>query len=317
MLAISPGGGNQINPDSLLGYLEFHSVPDLRIPKADLASLWTKHGLPLGFLPGEIRPCDAYRRATAAAKQTIEVNWRGGKYTARLMVREVKSDATEIVRLMVREIVDSKNEVLDYATAGKITFYRTSNTVSTWHDWSLASEYNYDNFLQLAECTYDEFVNYHTRDTVRNLINKVIRSTNPVSIIPRSQGKFIPKRSHALLTGLKSLLSDLSSFANGEECNMDLIPIVNTAEQRELVARRAKIELTGELDNLVSELAEYLNKHNEASVSTAQRLTNRALELQERAREYEKLVNVRLNVLRTQLNEFISRVTVTESKSVV
>lgn len=233
------------------------------------------------------------------------------------MVREVKSDTSEIVRLLVREIVDSRNEVLNYATEGKFTFQRSSNTVSTWHDWSLTPEYNYDNILQWVEFTFDEFMNYHTRDTVRNLINKVIRSTNPVSIIPRSQGKFIPKRSHTVLTGLKSLLSDLRMFANGKDCTMDLIPIVNTAEQRELVARKAKIELTGELDTLVSELAEHLSKNNEASINTAQRLANKAHELQERAREYEKLVNVRLNVLRTQLNEFIGRVTVTENRDIV
>ena len=53
---------DQLNPDSLLGYLEFHALPDLQIRKDDLATLWTKHNLPHEFLPGEIRPCDAFRR---------------------------------------------------------------------------------------------------------------------------------------------------------------------------------------------------------------------------------------------------------------
>jgi len=44
---------DQLNPDALLGYLEFH----LQIRKDDLAALWKKHNLPHGFLPREIRPC--------------------------------------------------------------------------------------------------------------------------------------------------------------------------------------------------------------------------------------------------------------------
>jgi hypothetical protein len=114
-----------INPDTLLGYLEFHSVADFKIRKADLAGLWSKHNLPHEFLPGEIRPCDAFRRATTAAQGEVQANWNGSQYNALLLVREVKSDAGEIVRLLVREIVDSKNEVLDYGTAGKITFLET------------------------------------------------------------------------------------------------------------------------------------------------------------------------------------------------
>lgn len=313
-LAVNPSGGV---PESILGYLEFHSIPDLRILKADLANLWSKHNLPGEFLPGEIRPCDAFRRATATGQQTIKVNWNGGIYQSRMLVREVKCDISEIVRLLVREIVDSRNEVLDYATAGRIVFTRSNNKVSTKFEWGLSPEYNYENILQSIECTYDDFVNFHTRDTVRNLVHKLIRSCNPVNIIPRSQGKFIPRRNHSLLLDLKALLSDLQPFANREECRMDLIPIINSTDQRELVARRASVELTGELDTLVSDLAEHLQKGDDMKIDTVQRITNRALELQERAREYERLLNVRLKVLRSQLSEFIDRVTITEARNAV
>lgn len=307
MLAVSPKLNSQINPESLLGYLEFHSIPDLRVPKSDLAVLWSKHALPPEFLPGEIRTCDAFRRATAALKKTAQVNWQGSPYTARLLVREVKSDSNEIVRLLVREVVDSKNEVLDYATVGKIIFYRNSNTVHTHWNNNLLSEYAYDGVLRQMKNTYDEFVNYHTRDTVRNLVAKAIRYSNPVSIIPRSQGKFIPKKNHSLLLGVKSLMTDLQIYAKGQECTMDLIPIVNTAEQRELVARRAGIELAGELETLVAELADHLKGAKDININIVKRITNKSLELQDRVREYEKLVNVRLNVLRSQLAEFINR----------
>jgi len=307
-LAVSPNGDVQLNIESLLGYLEFHTVPNLRIHKDDLAALWKKHNLPQEFLPREIRPCDAFRRATATGQQTVQVNWNGGRYSARLLVREVKSDDSEIVRLLVREVVDSKNEVLDYAIAGKITFQRSNNTVSSQCEWHLTREYGYDAVLQQMEANYLEFINYHTGDTVRNLVQRVVRACNPVCIVRRSQGKFIPRKNHPLLLGLKALLSDLQPYANGEECRLDLIPVINSADQRELVARRASAELAAELDDLVAELADRLKKGSETNLNTAQRLTNRALELQDRVREYEKLLNVRMSVLRSQLNEFVNRV---------
>lgn len=311
-LAVSPSGNSQLNHDSLLGFIEFHAISDLRILKQDLASLWGKHRLPQELLNGEIRPCDAFRRASADAQQTVSVNWNGSQYKARLLVREVKSDDSEIIRLLVREVVDSRNEVLDYASAGKMAFQRDNNQVMTTCEWPLLSEFSYDSILQRVEQTYDEFVNFHTRDTLRNLVTKLIRATNPVSIISRSQGKFIPKAYHPLLLGLKGLLNDLRCYANGNECSVDLIPLVNSAEQRELVARRASVELTGEMDTLVSELAEHLKKGDQ-NLSTVQRLASRAIDIEERVKEYEKLLSIRLNVLRTQLGTFIDQVTVTKN----
>jgi hypothetical protein len=301
---------DQLNPDSLLGYLEFHSVADFKIRKDDLAALWSKHNLPADLLPGEIRPCDAFRRATAAAQGEVKVDWSGGQYDARLLVREVKCDAGEIVRLLVREIVDSKNEVLDYGTAGKITFTRNIGAVKTECSWGMLSEYGYDAVLRKMADTFDDFVLYHNRDTVRSLITRVIRSTNPVSIVAHSSGKFVPKKSKSILDNVKGLLLDLRKYAIDQDCGMEILPIIDTKDQRELVARRASIELSSELDEVVTDFADHLKKNEGLEMDAAQRLIGRAVEVQEKALEYEKLVSVRLSVLRSQLERFMCQITV-------
>jgi hypothetical protein len=299
---------DQLNPDALLGYLEFHALPDLKIRKDDLASLWAKHNLPHEFLPGEIRPCDAFRRASATAQGEVKVEWSGEQYDARLLVREVKCDAGEIVRLLVREIVDSKNEVLDYGTAGKITFLRNQGTVKTECTWGMLSEYAYDGILRKVAGTFDEYVNFHNRDTVRNLITRVVRSTNPVSIVAHSSGKFVPKKNKSILQSLKGLLLDLRKYAIDQDCGMEILPIIDTKDQRELVARRTSIELSSELDEVVADFADHLKKNEGLEMDAAQRLIGRAVDIQERALEYEKLVSVRLNVLRSQLERFMESV---------
>lgn len=308
IIAISPKQYSQLKPDSLLGYLEFHSIPELRIHKSEFATLWHKHGLSGEFLPGEIRACDAYRRATATARRTVFVNWQGNQYTARLMVREVKSDVKEIVRLLVREVVDTRNEVLDYAVVGKMTFSREKETVSIYCEHGYSSEFDYQKILDETVTTFNDYINYHTRDTVRNIVNKVINSTNPVRIIPRSQGKFIPKRNYVTLLGLQGLLQDLKPYSTTQECCMDIIPIVDTVEQRQLVARRVNAEFGTELDNLVAELAKQLNSGNQnINMDTVKRMVSRAQDIQKRVAEYEKVLNVRLSVLRSQIAEFVKR----------
>jgi len=316
IIAISPKKGNQLDPDTILGYLEFHSIPDLRIHKVDLASLWSRHGLSNQFLPGEIRACDAYRRATAAMRQSVTVNWNGSQYTARLMVREVKSDASEIVRLLVREVVDTRNEVLDYAVVGKVTFQREREVMAIQHEYGFTSEFDYRSVLDQALTTFNDHINYHTKDTVRNMVNKVTRSTNPVRIMPYSQGKFVPRRSHDVLTALQGLIQNLRPYSTSEECCLDLIPIVDTAEQRELVARRVKAELGAEMDSLVVEMADMLKAKDKAfNIKTVQYMANRAQDIQGRALEYEKMLNMRLTVLRTQIGEFIKRTEPTALKT--
>jgi hypothetical protein len=187
--------------------------------------------------------------------------------------------------------------------------------VKTECAWGMLSEYGYDGVLRKMADTFDDFVLYHNRDTVRSLINKVIRSTNPVSIVAHSSGKFVPKKSKAMLDNVKGLLLDLRKFSSEQDCRMEVIPIIDSAEQRELVARRASIELSSELDDVVTDFADHLKKNEGLGMDAAQRLIGRAVEVQEKALEYEKLVSVRLSVLRSQLERFMCQITVNANYS--
>jgi phosphoribosyl-AMP cyclohydrolase len=109
---------------------------------------------------------------------------------------------------------------------------------------------------------------------------------------------------------------DIEAYASNQDCCLDIIPIIDTVEQRQLVTRRVKAELGAEMDELVSELAEQLKTADKSiSIETAQRMAQRAQDIQQRALEYEKMLNVRLTVLRSQLMEFINRTKVVADES--
>src|SRR5690606_28101235 len=99
------------------------------IHKQDLAQLFKKHNLSSGFLPHEIKAHDAYRRATSRAQQQIYVKHNGGVYKARLLVREVKKDGQCVVRHLVRELIDEKNEKTVYNTVGKFILERQTEAM--------------------------------------------------------------------------------------------------------------------------------------------------------------------------------------------
>jgi hypothetical protein len=125
----------------------------------------------------------------------------------------------------------------------------------------------------------------------------------------RSQGKFVPKGYYDTLKGLQALLADLeANYAGGADCSMDLIPIVNTLEQREIITRKATFALKEESEDLIVTFAETLKSQQEIQPNYAEKLIARALELRSRMTEYEQLLSVRLTVIDEQLNGFINQV---------
>ena len=315
-----------LKDEDILGYLEFHQVPDMRVAKEDMNNLWNKHGLDVKYLPAKIFPADAFRRATATANTGfIEITSQKSdsdnpgtmisvKYSARLLVREVVNDDNFIVRHLIREVVDSKNEVLFYHKVGAWRFDKKLKKVEDSVAKSLLTEYPYDNIVNGTTQLVDEFLNYHTRDTVRNLIMKVIRDSNPTPIMSRSQGKFIPKQHTQNLQGMKTLLEELgATYAPGSDCNMDLIPIVNTIEQRDMLNRKASMALKEEAENLIEEFAQIMTGKTEIKESVAKRLITNALTVKDRIKEYENLLNIRMNAIEDQLKHFVDNIRITPS----
>lgn len=303
--------GINLHEDDILGYLEFHQIPEMRVPKDEMANLWGQHNLDPKFLPAKIFPADAFRRATsAAACGNIEINDANRqKVKARLLVREVVNDDNLAIRHLVREVVDSKNEVLYYNKVGAWRFDKKTNKVEDAYSHGALSEYPYDVIVQDSTQLVSEFLNYHTRDTVRNLIAKVIRDSNPTPIMHRSQGKFIPKQYNHCLAGLQSLLKDLEQkYAPGTDCNMDLIPIVNTVEQKEMLTRKASFALKEESETLIEEFAKIMKGKQEINQKVAERLIRNALEVKDKIKEYEELLDTRMDLINKQLQNFVHKV---------
>jgi len=295
---------NEINPNTILGYIEMHSISDIKIHKTDLEHLFWTHGMSTTHLPEKIKPHDAFRRATHTAQQSIKIN-NSDSPNARLLVREVVCESDRIVRHLVREIVDSHNEVLDYATVGKFEFSRESERMYYSWDHAYLDEYNYVSILQEIEQLFLEWTQYHTKDTVRNIVNRIVESMNPVGFMARGKAMFIPKHQAENLKSLKSIIDDLSFYAHETDQKpiMEIIPMIDTVEQRNLLHRRIEIEISDGLDSVITEMRQALQNRGTLRASTVERYINNVRDLKRKAKDYEELLAVRLEIVQTQIEE--------------
>lgn len=303
---------SELDTSELLGFLEFHSIGELRIHKNQLGDLFDKNGLDNKFMPREIKSHDAYRRATSQAQSTISIDYNGSKSKARLLVREVVSDKNMVIRHLVREIVDSKNAVLDYNTVGKFILQKKSSAMEISWDHSFLDEYAYDVLIKDIQTLFTDWTQYHTRDTISNMVRRVISDLNNVSIMPNGKATFIPRNQRHTLENLRGLIDDLEDFhQNNGVSVMEVIPMIDTVDQREMVQKRVETHMSSEANQLLADFAELLSQ-DKTSVKTVQRYAKRVVNLQERLEEYEDLIERKMDVLGNQLSDALARIQVSE-----
>jgi hypothetical protein len=291
-----------IDPSLLLGNLLFLNMTDLTIHKDDLTNLFKKHNLPLTFMPNEIKPHDAYRRATQRAAQAIEINYNGAKTKAKLLVREVVADQKKVERHLVREVIDTQQQKPLYISAGKMIFNRDTELMEISWDPGYLTEYDYKQVLTDIQTLYTEWTEYHTKDTVRNIVNKIVKSMHPVSVMQGGRAQFIPKVNQDMLYDLKSMIEELPGGSIAE-----IIPMIDSTDQRDLITKNLEQEVLADVDRLLNDFNEVLQKET-IRKDTFKRYAAAVIELQEKTEKYENLLASKMEVLNQQLRAALSKV---------
>ena len=242
---------SDINRDTLLGYMAFYYLPGIRLKQTELEDIFSRHMMPLDYLPEKIYGHDAFRRVTSKIRGSIDINFGGGTRQAKLTIDEVRNDDSAIVRVLGRKIADASNDTVDYVTVGAFKYDKATENVTCEPDYGYGYEADYEGLVMIpATHSYTDAMVYHNRDTVRTIVSRIFKAQNPVSIIKGAY--FIPKSHEDELMALRDIVTDLSAFAENtaDLPDMRVIPLLDTAEQRELVEKRASFEFARELDAL-------------------------------------------------------------------
>ena len=295
----------------LLGNLLFTNLIDMKIPVADLISIFQSNNIPDSYVR-TISEADAFRRASSSIKNRILL-LNAATEKVRVEVDEVKSDYEGIKRIIGVKKIDEVAEDISYQPVGEIIFNRTNN-LCTATPLFAPGDVDYQTIRDLCdevENKYQDWSVYHNKDTVRNIINRIISDTHPVNLMPTGLCKFIPQTSTDLLYHLKDALGEMSSYKinpNVSENTMEIIPVIDTEEQRNLIEKNFTAEITDELFSFTQELKDILQKKQTLTTRTANAYIEKFNVLKDKAKEYESLLGIYIDSIYTQIKDSLDLV---------
>lgn len=303
----------EIPQDMLLGNLLFTNLIDMKIPVSDLTGIFQANNIPESYVKN-ISQADAFRRASSSIKNRIlYVSGTNGNDKVRVEVDEVRNDPDSIKRIIGIKRVDEVQEDIQYEPAGEIIFNRTGG-VCVATPYAQPGDADYQIFRDLCDEVEDKYADwsvYHNKDTVRNIINRIITDTHPVNLMPTGLCKFIPSGSADMVYNLKTALGEMSAYAvspNSGRNIMEVIPVIDTEEQRDLIEKNFTAEITNELFSFTQELKDVLVKRPTLSVRTAASYVDKFNILKAKAKEYESLLGIYVDSIHQQITESLELV---------
>jgi len=306
---------NQSIPqDMLLGNLLFTNLTDMKISEIELIDIFKNNNVPESYVR-KISKADAFRRASSSIKnQTLHVNNAASGLLEKVHVEidEIRNDTDSIKRVIGIKRIDKVNEDIGYEPIGEILFNRSNNTCTALTTVSSADpDYQiYQNLCCDVENRYFDWSVYHNKDTVRNIINRIINDTHPINLMPTGLCKFIPGSSTDLMYNLRAALGDLSGYSlNMNSKNvMEIIPVIDTDDQRNLIQKNFTMEITDELFAFTQELKEAIISKQTLNSRSANAYIEKFKTLQEKAKEYESLLGIYVGAIHQQIVEALATV---------
>lgn len=309
--------------DSALGHLIWFSVGDLEITRQDIEDLAHKTNLPDRFLPPQIRPVDAFRRATAEVGGAIS---EGEEISESILVREVSSDKEGVTRHLVRETADKKNKRLSYAHCGTFIYDRERESM---RGTAYAEEVS--PAVQKASVLFQKYKYYYTADHIRRMVKHALAECQSVPLRTSGAVYFVPKRYGERIRSLRDFVKCLS----GENTEIHLMPVVDMEEQREMLEEKLRSHVTAEVTRIGSALggnvdvlsvksslkdtaaqfASTLKGNPEISKTLVSSAVEHLQSLSLQVREYENLLETNLSevrssidIIRTQVRAMLNKV---------
>lgn len=298
-----------IPQEMLLGNLLFTNLTDMKIPEASLLGIFQANQIPESYVR-KISAADAFRRASSSLKnqQITIVDSNGVAQTVKVEVDEVRSDTDSIKRIVGIKRIDQANEDIAYEPIAEAIFNRQqASCVAT--PLVFSSDPNYPEYRSLCDACidrYSEWSVFHNKDTVRNIINRIITDTHPINLMPTGLCKFIPVNYTDMLYNLKSALGEMSAFSinpNSIGNIMEIIPVIDTVEQRGLIEKNFTAEITDELLGFVNDLKDVLTTRQSLTPRAATAYAEKFKLLKEKATDYENLLGIYVTSIQQQLTE--------------
>ncbi|MBW4722446.1 DUF6744 family protein [Saccharothrix obliqua] len=299
----------------LLGHLVLYSVFDGKVSHNNLKTWFAELGLDEDFLPGELRPIDAFEKVTGPdgvrltyALDDPAADWRTIQRRnmlstkATLMIRHVRRDGEKIVRHVVREVRDEEQTQLDYdphmadlvflrdnerdeAGAGDLRIVPDQTSITALPE---GEQLRVRELLGEVENLYRHRCAFMTGDKLRTVVRNYIEHLNPIRVRPTGGVYFVHRQHADTLGALRALVSRF-----GAKSSLTRVPLPDQEEMREMVISAFTSRASDDLNKLAHEIAEA--QATGANSTVIQKLYGRFQDLQAATAEHSSLLSTSLD----------------------
>lgn len=249
--------------DCVLGYIAWFTVEDGMYDAEKMALAFDRLNLNAAYLPPPISPSDAFLKASTEIGG-LEYAVVGGN-TARVLIRDVIKNRDEIVRHIVREVVDAKNVQLLYEEVGAIVFYRPATRGGVVDLSSARYRITLSQTLvqeekdilrdRIAEfeASYMRYRDFHDGAKLRALVRAYLLYLNGIAMKPSVY--FVHSTRGDELERLQQFVGELRSGGT----NITMLPLADLPALRTEVVDAFQREAVKELQYLAEEIVSVRN----------------------------------------------------------
>lgn len=288
--------------ENFIGQVIWYSING-NVSVTDMEQLFLLHNIPAEYLPKPIAPADAFRKATNLQdgyRYDYEAPWNGDGHTVRILIREVSVENGRIEKHIVREHVNPNGKTLDYDKVGEAVFTRPPRKgrkiVAGGEKVDFSLNQNVlrpeeipllTGMVQQVRERYNHFCLYLDGNAVRKVIRDYVTNENAVSVKPSGGVYFVHKERRAAIDRIQRFVLALN---NGS--TFHTLPLVDTAEQRDMLSDAFQSEVESDVESLLKDIAELNDRYKAGDVPSAKYsdLFDRYQQVMTRSEEYTRVL---------------------------
>lgn len=286
----------ELPDDVILGYISLTRITDEPIRRDDLVKWFDDQNLNPGLLPPPIRAVDAYRKATSDAEDFTYTTYDG--LTATILTRDVAITKEMICRHLIREIRDADHRLLVFNKVGEAVFYYASSVNGKVQpgterfrlvidDAGLVTDErpHVEALIKQIETDYDRYVNYLDGQKLRAVVRQYQLYLNAIEL---KGGVYFIHSNRA--DELRRLQTVVSMFGGG--CRMNLIPLIDLDDERQMVVEAFQREAAESLNNIVVEITQLRANRKKVTPNAYAKIREKYDTVMNQANEYLRTLGI-------------------------
>lgn len=284
----------QQNTDGIIGKFLYYSTSNILIKRTKFIEIGQSFGLPK-FKPAKESKAGAYRNATTAIKDRIQVKDGSGTQVYRIYCRDnKKEDATHIYRELVKETLGSKTN--EYKKLANIIFDK-ENEIIFCDNEVYDVDVDVQEYCRRAVETYDRLCTCYTTDQVESIVQDQLERMQANKISIHGNLYFVPNPYLPLL----NILEDYIDAIGKQNLNDGLVMsnsmfVVDDERQRQKMTEEFYANYKRDIEFYQQRVQHFIDSGCE-SQAVIGRWIQKIQALQQKKKTYEEVLKRQLDAL--------------------